>query len=68
MSYNEILEEIWKVRDEHAHRFDDKLEAIFEDLRNQQEAEKRKVVSFINILPKSTAKKTIKKAIENAAK
>lgn len=68
MSSNEMLEEIWKIRDEHAHRFNDKLEAIFDDLRNQQKAGKRKVVSFINILPESTASKIVKQTTENEAK
>jgi hypothetical protein len=45
---NEMLEEIWKTRDEHARRFNYDLDAIFQDLRKQQEAGKRKVVSFIN--------------------
>ena len=48
MPSNEILEEIWNTRDEHARRFNYDLEAIFEDLRQQQEAGNRKVVSFIN--------------------
>ncbi len=68
MSSNEMLEEIWKIRDEHARRFDDKLEAIFDDLRNQQKTGTRKVVSFINALPESIANKTVKQATENEAK
>ena len=55
-----IIEETWKVRDEHARRFDDKHEAIFEYLLNQQKAGTRKVVSFINALPESPANKTVK--------
>ena len=68
MSSNEMLEEIWKIRDEHAHRFNDKLEAIFDDLRNQQKAGTRQVVSFINALPESIANKTVKQATEDEAK
>jgi predicted metal-dependent hydrolase len=51
MPSNEILEEIWKTRDEHARRFNYDLEAIFEDLRKQQEAGKRKVISFLEPMP-----------------
>ncbi len=66
MPSNEILEEIWKVRDEHAHRFNDKLEAIFDDLCNQQKAGTRKVVSFIKTLPKFTTNNVAQKTTENA--
>ena len=51
MPSNEILEEIWKTRDEHARRFNYDLEAIFKDLRKQQEAGKRKVISFLEPMP-----------------
>jgi len=48
MPSNEILEEIRQARDEHARRFNDDLEAIFKDLRKQQQAGNRRVVSFID--------------------
>ena len=51
MPSDEMLEEIWKTRDEHARRFNYDLEAIFEDLRKQQEAGKRKVISFLEPMP-----------------
>jgi hypothetical protein len=42
---DEILAEIRKVRDEHAKAFNYDLDAIFEDLRRQQEKSKRKIIS-----------------------
>jgi len=58
MPSNEILEEIWKTRDEHARRFNYDLEAIFEDLRKQQEAGKRKVISFLEPMPNEVLQPT----------
>ena len=58
MPSNEILEEIWKTRDEHARRFNYDLEAIFKDLRKQQEAGKRKVISFLEPMPNKALQPT----------
>lgn len=41
-----IVEEVRKVRDEHAARFDYDLERIFQDLKEQERKRDQKVVSF----------------------
>ena len=41
-----IVEEVRKVREEHAARFDHDLERIFRDLKEQETKSGRKVVSF----------------------
>jgi hypothetical protein len=41
-----IVEEVRKARDEYARQFDYDLKAICQDLKKQQDASGRKVVSF----------------------
>jgi hypothetical protein len=41
-----IVEEVRKVREEHAARFDYDLEKIFQDLKEQERQSGRKVVSL----------------------
>jgi len=41
-----IVEEVRKVREEHAARFDHDLEKIFQDLKEQERQSNRKVVSL----------------------
>lgn len=41
-----IVEEVRKVREEHAARFDYDLERIFQDLKEQEQKSGRKVVSL----------------------
>jgi hypothetical protein len=43
---DEILEEIYRYREEYARSFDYDLDAIFRDLRNKQNAHKQKVVTL----------------------
>lgn len=56
-----IVEEVRKVRDEHAKKFNYDLEAIAADLRKQQKAGKRKFVTLPpkkpTVLPKTRIKK-----------
>lgn len=40
-----IVEEIHRIRDEHAKKFNHDLHAMFEDIRREQMASGRKVVS-----------------------
>ena len=42
---DEIVEEVRKVRDEYAAQFDYDLEAIFKDVKRQEEKSDREVVS-----------------------
>jgi len=57
-----IIEEVRKVRDEHAKRFNYDLKAIVADLKKQQEASKRKYITLPpkkpTILPNVKVKKT----------
>lgn len=41
-----IVEEVRRIREEHAARFNYDLRAIYEDLKAQEKASGRKVVSF----------------------
>lgn len=43
---DEILEEIYRYREEYARSFDYDLDAIFRDLRNKQNAHKQRVVTL----------------------
>ena len=43
---DEIIEEIRKIREEHAARFNNDVRAMVEDLRKRQQEGGRKVVSF----------------------
>jgi vacuolar-type H+-ATPase subunit E/Vma4 len=45
MWQNEVLEEIHKVREEHAKSFNYDLEAICADLRKQESDSKRQIIS-----------------------
>ena len=50
-----IVEEIHRIRDEHAKKFNYDLHAMLEDLRKQQEASGRKVVSRAPRKPAASA-------------
>lgn len=56
-----IVEEVRKVRNEHAKKFNYDLEAIVADLKKQQKASKRKFVTLPprkpTMLPKTKVKK-----------
>lgn len=56
-----IVEEVRKVRNDHARKFNYDLKAIAADLKKQQQAGKRKVVSLPSrkptVLPKAKAEK-----------
>ena len=41
-----IVEEIHKIREEYAEKFDYNIDAMFEDLREKQSESSRKIVSF----------------------
>ncbi len=43
---NEIVEEVRKVRDEYAAKFNYDLDAIYEDIKKQEKQSRRKVVSL----------------------
>ncbi|MGI8882646.1 MAG: hypothetical protein ACR2IA_00170 [Pyrinomonadaceae bacterium] len=43
---DEFVEEVRKVRDEYAAKFDYDLDAIYEDIKKQEKKSKRKVVSL----------------------
>lgn len=43
---DEIVEEIRKVRDEYAAKFNYDLDAIYEDIKKQEEQTERKVISL----------------------
>ncbi|MBW4686969.1 MAG: hypothetical protein KME40_18140 [Komarekiella atlantica HA4396-MV6] len=42
---DEVLEEIYKIREEHAKSFNYDLQAICDDLRQKQAASKRQIIS-----------------------
>lgn len=57
---DEIVEEVRRIREEHAAKFDHNLKAILDDARKQQKASGRKVVSFPPQEPEHfTAKKPV---------
>lgn len=43
---DKIVEDVRKIRKEHAEKFDHDLDAIYRDLKKQEKRSKRKVVSF----------------------
>lgn len=43
---DEIIKELWQIREEHAAKFNYDLDAIFRDLKEQQEKSGRTVFSF----------------------
>jgi hypothetical protein len=43
---DEIVEEVRKVRDEYAAKFNYDLDAIYEDIKKQEKKSRRKVVSL----------------------
>ena len=43
---DEVIKELWKIKEEHAAKFNYDLEAIFRDLKEQQENSGRVVVSL----------------------
>jgi hypothetical protein len=57
-----IVEEVRKIRDEHAKKFDYDLQAIVADLKKQQKASKRKFVALPPRKPTVLPKTKIKKA------
>lgn len=46
MWVDEIVEEVRKVRDEYAARFDYDLDAIYKDIKEQEKHSQRKIVSL----------------------
>lgn len=44
---DEVIKELWKIREEHAASFNYDLEAMAMDLKKEQEASGRKIVSFV---------------------
>lgn len=44
---DEVIKELWKIREEHAERFNYNLEAMAMDLKKEQDASGKKVVSFM---------------------
>lgn len=48
---DEVIKELWNIKEEHAAKFNYDLEAIFRDLKERQEKSGRVVVSFA---PKKT--------------
>lgn len=53
-----IVEEVRKIREEHAARFDFDLEKIFQDLKEQERRSGRKVVSLPPKRPQEVATRT----------
>ena len=47
-----IVEEVRRVRDEHAARFDYDLDRIYEDLRRQQEIDKAAGIEYVTLEPR----------------
>ena len=58
MNHDEILEEIHKIREEHAKSFNYDIKAICEDWRKRQIQSGRK---FVTLTPKNRSKKTLEK-------
>ena len=56
---DEIVEEVRRVRDEYAAKFNYDFDAIFEDIKKQENQTKRKVVS---LLPKKVQLPEVEKA------
>ena len=56
---DEIVEEVRKVRDEYAARFDYDLEAIYNDIKEQEKQSRRK---FVSLPPKKPELIPIEKA------
>jgi hypothetical protein len=44
---DEVIKELWRVKEEHALRFNYDLEAMALDLKKEQDASGRTVVSFV---------------------
>ena len=53
---DKIVEDVRKVRKEHAEKFDYDIDAIYKDFKKQEKRSKRKVVSFPAKRTKATAK------------
>ncbi|MEP7336296.1 MAG: hypothetical protein ABI977_00900 [Acidobacteriota bacterium] len=52
MHKDEILEEIWKIREEHAAKFNYDLDAIYEDLKQGEEEERKRGRIFVSFAEK----------------
>lgn len=52
MYKDEILEELWKIREEHAARFNYDLDAMCEDLKRSEEEERKRGRKFVSFDPK----------------
>ena len=63
MKDDPIVEEIWRIRQEHAAQFNYDLDLIVEDLKAQQRASGRTYVTFPprRIKPKAVSKQRLKK-------
>jgi hypothetical protein len=56
---DEILEEIYRIREEHAKSFNYDLQAICDDLRKKEAASGRQIISVPLKLPQQPQKQTI---------
>ena len=56
-----IVEEIHKIREEYAEKFDFDIDAMFEDLHKKQSQSNRKIVSFAT--DKATKQETDEKKV-----
>ena len=52
MYKDEILEELWKIREEHAAKFNYDLNAIYEDLKRGEEEERKRGRKFVSFAAK----------------
>lgn len=52
MHKDEILEELWKIREEHAAKFNYDLDAIYEDLKQGEEEERKRGRKFVSFAEK----------------
>ncbi|MEK7831223.1 MAG: hypothetical protein AAB401_09075 [Acidobacteriota bacterium] len=53
---DEVIKELWKIKEEHAARFNYDIEAMALDLKKEQDASGRKVVSFVEKKEKPSEK------------
>lgn len=58
MYKDEILEELWKIREEHAAKFNYDLDAMFEDLKRREEEERKRGRKFVSFDPKEPKETT----------
>jgi hypothetical protein len=56
---DEIVEEVHRIREEYAAKFDHDIDAIYADIRRQQDESDREFISFPPRKPMSRAKKPV---------